>query len=85
MLLARLHDTVLARELLVASVHLKAKAGAENDQLREQQVGGHTSFIPSSLRPASYMSIPQRVTCDADGVHAVMWADPTCMCRCSSS
>eukprot|EP00891_Asterochloris_glomerata_P003004 jgi/Astpho2/3004/Aster-03313 len=37
MLLARLHDTATARVVLVVSVHLKAKAGAENDQLREQQ------------------------------------------------
>ena len=61
MLLARLQDTALARELLVVSVHLKAKAGAENDELRERQVGGHTFCI---TRPASYMCSPQesRVT-----------------------
>ncbi len=49
MLLARLHDTVADRELLVSSVHLKAKAGAENDQLREQQVGGRPPCMLSSL------------------------------------
>ena len=44
MLLARLHDTALARRLLVVAVHLKATPGAEKDQLREQQVGRHMAF-----------------------------------------
>ena len=60
MLLARFHDTAFARELLVVSVHLKAKAGAENDQLREQQVGGHTSCIPSLLGLPATCAAPKK-------------------------
>ncbi len=60
MLLARLHDTATARVVLVVSVHLKAKAGAENDQLREQQVGVHTSCSPSALGlPAQRVQPPR--------------------------
>ena len=36
---ALLHDKLAQRHLLVAATHLKAKAGADNEQTRVHQVG----------------------------------------------
>jgi hypothetical protein len=44
MLHAELMDTMTMRRVVAASVHLKAKVGAENDAIRAHQVCRHTGF-----------------------------------------